>query len=80
MANHMLGSSPEIIWADKRRTQSTGNGATSQATPQNYDSVTNLRTRLAAINGAYFTPAMLDTMTVNDMAYAMRLNDDAASV
>jgi len=79
MANNLVGS-PEIIFADKRRTQSTGNGASSLTTPQNYDSITNMRTRLAAINGAYFTAAMLDTMTVNDMAYAMRLNDDAASV
>lgn len=80
MANHMPGSSPEIIFVDKRRTQSTGNGATSQATPQNYDSVSNLRSRLATINAGLYTAAVLDVMTVNDMAYAVRLNDDSTSI
>ena len=80
MANHMTTSEPEIAWVDKRRTQSTSIPGSSQATPQNYAGIAAMRTRLAAINGAYFTAAMLDTMTVNDMAYAMRLNDDAASI
>lgn len=44
-----------------------------------YGSTDNMRTRLAAINSAYFTTAMLNTMTINDMRYAIRLADDPTS-
>lgn len=39
-----------------------------------------MKTRLAAIDGDYYTDAVLDAMTVNDMAYAIRLNDAAATI
>lgn len=55
--------------------------ATSEfATPANYASTSALRTRLAAINGGYYTAAKLNNMTKNDMVYAVRLNDDAGSI
>lgn len=41
----------------------------------NFSTVFNLRTRLQGINAAYFTNQMLDIMSVNDMIYALRLND-----
>lgn len=50
------------------------------ATPANYASVSAMRTRLAAINGTYYTSARLDQMTVNDMVYAIRVNDDATTI
>lgn len=62
---------------DKRRTQ--GNGA-ANIVPTNYSSVTTLRARLQTINGTYFTTAMLNSMTKNDMVYAVRLNDEAAGL
>ena len=36
-----------------------------------------MRTRLAALNGAYYTAARLNNMTRNDMVYALR---DTASI
>jgi len=50
------------------------------ATAANYADVNALRTRLAAINGSYYTAARLNSMTKNDMVYAVRLNDDATSI
>lgn len=41
----------------------------------NLDSISAMRARLAAINGAYYTTAVLNMMTTNDMAYAIRVND-----
>lgn len=37
--------------------------------------ITAMRTRLAAIDAAFYTAAKLNTMTMNDMIYAIRLND-----
>lgn len=45
-----------------------------------YVSVTALRTRLAAIDGTYYTAARMNTMTYNDMVYAVRLNDSASTI
>ncbi len=50
------------------------------AEKNNYSTVTDLRTRLAAINGAYFTSARLDLMTKNDMIYALRQASDSAGI
>lgn len=76
MASGNLGVVRTVV--DKRQVQ----GAATQAiaTPANYASVSSLRTRLAAINGALYTSAYLDTMTLNDMIYAVRLADDAAGI
>lgn len=43
-------------------------------------SVSALRTRLAAINGSLYTATFLNTMTLNDMRHAVRLNDHANTV
>lgn len=69
-------SSDEIT--DKRYVR--GSAAGSLTTPANYASITALRARLAAISGATFTTARLDAMTVNDMVYAVRVNDDLAGI
>lgn len=66
-------------FTDKRknsRTASTSN----LATPANYSSIGAKRTRLAAINGAYWTAARLNQASENDMDYALRLADDAAGL
>jgi hypothetical protein len=65
-------------FVDKRRGR--GQGASALATPANYVSDGALETRLAAINGAYFTTARLNQMTHNDKVMAVRLADDAAGV
>lgn len=46
----------------------------------NADTISALRTRLAAISGTTYTTAILNTMTYNDMIYALRVNDAASSV
>lgn len=75
MAN--VGGSPNL-------TNINGAGAASGASgtdPQlgfdgdNMDSISAMRARLAAINGTYYTAAVLNMMTVNDMVYAIRVND-----
>ena len=38
----------------------------------NFNNVSAMRTRLAALN-AYYTTAVLNTMSFNDMVYAMRV-------
>ena len=39
-----------------------------------------MRTRLAAINGAVYTAARLNTMSVNDMIYALRVADNPTTI
>lgn len=65
-------------YVDRRRTQATTGRVGNEGA--NYLSVNDLRTRLAAINAAYFTAARLNQMTKNDMVYAVRLADDAAGI
>lgn len=38
------------------------------------------RARLAAIDGTTYTDAYMDVMLLNDMRYAIRLNDDAGTI
>lgn len=67
-----------IGFVDKRRTP---NAQTSPVgTPANYANEAAMDTRLAAINGTYYTAARLAGMTHNDKVYAIRLSDDAAGI
>lgn len=61
---------------DKRvgRGRTAGHG---QVEVNNMTSITAMRTRLAALNGTYYTAARLNNMTENDMVYALR---DTASI
>lgn len=63
---------------DKRQLQ----GASTQAiaTPANYASEASLRARLTAISASTYSTANLNLMTINDMVYALRMNDDAAGI
>lgn len=65
----------EYGFVDKRRTQ--GQVTTVITTPLNMYDTAKLRARLLAIGG-YYTAAVLDVMTKNDMVYAVRVNDEAA--
>ena len=79
MAQYDVDPNEGIV--DKRKVGRTTNVAGNTAnlgTPGNYGSVVALRTRLAAINGAYFTAARLNQMSKNDMVYALRESDDTA--
>lgn len=79
MANAQLGVVRSVV--DKRQNQTGPTPLTTQpiATPANYASISSMRTRLLAIGGVY-TAAYLDTMTMNDMVYALRLSDDSAGI
>lgn len=46
----------------------------------NTKDVAALRARLTAINPTSYTSARLDAMTVNDMIFAIRQNDDPGSI
>lgn len=66
-------------FVDKR----IGRGQTTSgvfATSANYDSIPQLKARLAAVAPTKYTAARLASMTKNDMRYALRLEDDAAGV
>lgn len=76
MADSDLGELAGFV--DKRRVK--GQTGSALATSGNYDSVGAMRTRLAAVNGAYYTTARLNSMTENDMVYALRQADDAAGI
>lgn len=84
MANAQVdgANSVGITVIDKRKSTAANRVVATQmlATPLNYSSISALRTRLAAANGALFTAARLDAMTLNDMIYALRTIDDAAGI
>ena len=60
---------------DKRRGRGS-TGVQGQAEINNMTSVNTMRTRLTALNGAYYTAARLNNMTKNDMTFSLA---DAAS-
>jgi hypothetical protein len=69
MANAQVSS--QHGFTEKRRGRVfTSTDPNAEAT--NMGSVSAMRTRLAAINGTYYTSARLDAMTENDMIYALR--------
>jgi hypothetical protein len=83
MAQHRVVGAVPLNIIDKRRAaagSTTVGLSTFPATPANYASISALDTRLAAISGTKYTQARLDTMTLNDKVYALRLEDDSATV
>ena len=80
MANAQLGVVRSVV--DKRQVQTGPTPLATQpiATPANYASISTMRTRLTAIGAPYNTTGDLDTMTMNDMVYALRLSDDSAGI
>ena len=80
MANIQIGTQ-EFCIPDKRRTAVAVLASTnSLTTPLNMDSISALRTRLAAIDATFYSSARLDAMTLNDMQYAVRTADELASI
>jgi hypothetical protein len=57
----------------------TGNPVTA-GTVGSYDTVNNLRTRLAALAAGTYTSKVLDGMTKNDMVFALRTIQDAGTI
>lgn len=78
MADAQVGN--RFGYVDKRLTQGNdGDQLGTADTAVTYNTVENLRARLIAIGGVY-TAAYVNSMTVNDMVYAVRLSDDAAGI
>lgn len=46
----------------------------------NMHDISALRTRLTAIDGTFYDADMLNSMSYNDMVYAVRVNDAAATI
>ena len=66
---------------DVRRGRGTTSAAHTLAEIANTTTVGGLRARLAALDAAAFTTARLDTMTENDMLYALRVRTgDSAGI
>lgn len=76
MATHQL-ITPELGLPDKRRTASTPNSATSINTIANYASQATLDARLLVLG---YPQKNIDSMTLNDKVYAVRLADDPTSI
>ena len=80
MANTAMGFTRMTIANSLKAVADMGGATSGINTPTNYASVNSLRTRLAAISGTTYTSAFLDQMTVNDMIFAVRMNDDKTTI
>lgn len=85
MANHQVtGSLPRINHVDRRRANLNSAGIPGSSHGASHagrvQSITDLRTRLTAIDASAYSASRLDTMTVNDMIFAVRLADEAAGI
>lgn len=80
MAQHQIGNAQGIVDKKRSTAKSVHKSDGSIATPANYDNMAALDARLTAISATTYTQARLDTMTMNDKIYAVRMNDDANSI
>ncbi len=80
MAQHYSANSPVRMGLSKAHVTagSTPVSTTDVTTPANYQSPSSLDTRLLAIGGV-FTQAYVDSLTLNDKVYALKLNDDSTN-
>lgn len=78
MADNMIGPDLDTNWVDKRFVP--GSGASVISAPGDFQSITTMRARLTAISSTTYSAARLNTMSVNDMVYACRLNDEAGGI
>jgi hypothetical protein len=82
MAQHQIGGLDVTSVVAKNRAVAASAAVTSSvyATPANYASLATLDARLTAISAAIFTQKVLDSMSVNDKVYAVRMNDDLNTI
>lgn len=80
MAQHNLKNSPVKAGISKAHVTagSVAKSSDDLATAADYQSITDIDTRLLAIGGIY-TQAYLDSITMNDKIYALKLTDDATN-
>jgi hypothetical protein len=71
----------DLDFVNCRRAQSDMGGSGSNlAVVGDYGSIFALDTKLAALNGTYYTQTRLDSMTSNDKVFALRNMQDATSI
>lgn len=85
MANQRIGNLIGVaaLNAESGQQKTNMNGSTTQGGAHydaDYNDITALRARLAAIDAGYYTAVKLDAMTYNDMIYAVRLNDSPLTI
>lgn len=73
----MADTEREFRLTSKSSVQGT---ATKQLSGSSYGDVSTMRTRLNAISSGFYTSAMLNTMTKNDMLMAIRVVDDPGTI
>lgn len=80
MAQNQLRPANRINFVAKTRAvaNSAAVSTDSLVTPGNFTDMTALDTRLTAIDSTAYSPANLNTMTLNDKIYALRVADAAA--
>jgi hypothetical protein len=79
MADLTLGNNFNVV--DKRAGRGNTTGTSIIAETANLDTVADMKTRLAAINGTSYTADRMNKMTVNDLVYALRVaSADAAGI
>lgn len=77
MADSQIGN---VYWGFVNKSRVQGGNVAGVASTSNYSSISALKARLTAISATSYSAARLATMTVNDMVYAVRLNDDAGTI
>lgn len=80
MAGNAFGATDLGFTNSLKAVADMGGQTSGLAAPANYVSNGSLRSRLAALNGAYYTAAKLDQMTTNDMVFALRSIDDRTTI
>lgn len=79
MANQQIGNHSGVT-AVGGKNRNGGNDGNAGLVLTNQVSIAAMRTRLAAINPNSYTQQRLDTMTYNDLVYALRVHDAAGSI
>lgn len=87
MADHQIGNihgyAATSVGSGNEKTNLTGDSDGNPRTAHfdvDLADVAAMRARLTAINGAAYTSSVLDTMTFNDMVYAIRLADNPNTI
>jgi len=81
MANTQLGNVVDFDFTNSLRAVSNMGGSDDALVdPSDYVSILSLRTTLAAFDSFTYTSAVLDTMTVNDMVFAVRNIQDPTTI
>lgn len=86
MADQQVGNGAGVpavhTGAGTQKTNMTGDNTSPQDgyTDTDLSDIAAMRARLAAIDAGLYTAAYLNKMTMNDMVYAIRLNDAPTTI